>query len=95
MGDDKYADLPRRIDMDETVVEVDPYEAVEPIRGVRQVSPLSPVAGIDEARLYAEIATDDRTEPGRRRTARTVVLVSLLLTPIVWVIFAVKDVLER
>ncbi|HVF21022.1 MAG TPA: hypothetical protein VNA14_12390 [Mycobacteriales bacterium] len=80
MSDDKYAELPRRIGFDETVVEVEPYEAVEPIRGVRRVSPLSPVAGIDEARLYAEIATDGRVAPWRRRSARATAVTMLVMT---------------
>lgn len=67
---DEYADLPPRVDPADVVISVEPYEAVEPIRGVRRVSPYSPVAGIDEARLYAEIGTYDGAQPWRRRMAR-------------------------
>ena len=74
---DEYTHLPPRVAADDTVIEVDPYEAVEPIRGARRVSPYSPVAGIDEARLYAEIATDSHTNPWRRRIARGVALATL------------------
>ncbi|HVE99272.1 MAG TPA: hypothetical protein VNA12_08840 [Mycobacteriales bacterium] len=84
-----FSHLPAQIDPASTVQEVEPYEAVEELRGVRHVSPYSPVAGIDEARLYAEIGTTARTDPRRRRIARVVAgcllfgyVGSLLLTAI-------------
>ena len=78
MGDaNPYAELPSHVSLEDTIEAVDPYEAVEPIRGARRVSPYSPLAEIDAARLHAQIATDERAEPWRRRLARVVVLFML------------------
>lgn len=72
--DRRFRDLPPRVDPAVTVVDVPPYEAVEEIRGVRRVSPYSPLAEIDEARLFSTIGTDDRAQPWRRRAARATAL---------------------
>lgn len=82
-----YARLPPRVEPEAMVQEVAPYEAVEEIQGVRRVSPLSPVAGIDAARVHASIATSRRAEPWRRRLARAYVLYALFGF-VAWVIVA-------
>ena len=77
---DEFAHLPERVRPDALIEEVPPYEAVEEVRGVRRTSPLSPVAGIDEARLYATIGTDPRAQPWRRRMARGMAIYLLVAT---------------
>ncbi len=83
-GHDRYAELPPHVRLEDTIQEVEPYAAVEPIRGVRRVSALSPIAEIDAARLHAEIATDPNTNPWRRRLARGVVLAMLASFALTW-----------
>ena len=83
---DEYAELPPRVDPADSVISIEPYEAVQPIRGVRVASPYSPIAGIDEARLYAEIGTYQGAAPWRRRSARAMAI--FLLVSTVFGIFA-------
>ena len=75
-----YSQLPPRVAADAMVQEVTPYEAVEEVRGVRRVSPLSPLSGIEEARLYGEVATSSDLPAGRRRLARAVAFSLLVMT---------------
>ena len=83
MDTSDFRRLPPRVAPDETVQEVPHHEAVGEIHGVRKVSPYSPVSGIDEARVYAAIATGPATRR-RRRIARTIVYVTLA-SYLVWI----------
>ena len=94
MADGKYEELPARVHLDDTVQEVPVYEAVGEVQGVRRVSPLSPVAGIDEARLFASIGTDSRAQPWRRRMARLTAIYLLCSTLVGLALSAVWDVFD-